>query len=366
VRLTNLEDHMVRPTVGLIGYGYWGPNLLRNYMELPTAKVKWVCDPLEERLEKAATRYPSVQRTTDLRMVLDDPEVDAVVIATPISTHHEIAMEALRAGKHVFVEKPMAMTVAECDEMCEAADTRGLTLMVGHTFVYSPPVRTVKTILDSGELGEVRFVTCSRVNLGLHRKDVSVVWDLAPHDLSILAYWLGETPLSVQAMGRSCIANGIPDVAFLNVRYSSGIIAELEVSWLSPVKLRRTVIVGSKKMLMYDDTESVEKVKIFDQGVDFRDPETFGEFQLSYRTGGIYSPKIDSTEPLYAEASHFTDCVANGTAPLTDGLSGRSVVAALEAAQESLDGGVRTALERRGRVERRRHPRDAQETESLV
>jgi predicted dehydrogenase len=267
-------------------------------------------------------------------------------------------MDALRAGKHVFVEKPMAMTVADCDEMCEAAEARGLTLMVGHTFVYSPPVQTVKDVLDSGELGQVRFITMSRVNLGLHRKDSSVVWDLAPHDLSILAYWLGETPLSVQAMGRSCILHGVPDVAFLNVRYSSGIIAELEVSWLSPVKLRRTVIVGSKKMLMYDDTESVEKVKIFDQGVDYKDPETFGEFQLSYRTGDIRSPKIENTEPLYAEATHFIDCIVNGTTPITDGLSGRLVVAALEAAQDSMDGDSKTTLERRGRVERRRHPRE--------
>jgi predicted dehydrogenase len=257
----------------------------------------------------------------------------------------------------VFVEKPMATSVAECDQMCAEAESRGLTLMIGHTFVYSPPVRAVKSILDAGELGDVRFITCSRVNLGLHSKDVSVVWDLAPHDLSILAYWLGETPLSVQAMGRSCINNGIPDVAFLNVRYSSGIIAELEVSWLSPVKLRRTVIVGSKKMLMYDDTEAVEKVKIFDQGVDFKDPETFGEFHLSYRTGGIYSPKVESTEPLFIEASHFVDCVANGTKPITDGVSGRLVVAALAAAQESLDGGTRMPTERRGRVERRRRPR---------
>jgi len=342
---------MSNATVGLIGYGYWGPNLLRNFMELPTADVTWVCDPLQDRLDKAVTRYPSIRPTTDVRDVLDDPDVDAVVIATPISTHHALVMEALLAGKHVFVEKPMAMTVEECDEMCDAAAARDLTLMIGHTFVYSPPVRAVKSILESGELGDVRFITCSRVNLGLHRKDVSVVWDLAPHDLSILAYWLGETPLSVQAMGRSCISNGIPDVAFLNVRYSSGIIAELEVSWLSPVKLRRTVIVGSKKMLMYDDTESVEKVKVFDHGVDYKDPETFGEFHLSYRTGGIYSPRVESVEPLYAEATHFVDCVTNGTKPMTDGLSGRLVVAALEAAQKSLDGDALHPAERRGRVE---------------
>ena len=341
---------MANATVGLIGYGYWGPNLLRNYMELPSADVKWVCDPVAAATQKAATRYPSVKTTADIRDVLDDPDVDAVLIATPITTHHALTIQALQAGKHVFVEKPMATTVAECDEMCAEAAARGLTLMVGHTFVYSPPVRAVKGIIDSGELGDVFFITCSRVNLGLHQRDASVVWDLAPHDLSILAYWLGETPSSVQAMGRSCIANGIPDVAFLNIRYSSGIIAELQVSWLSPVKLRRIVIVGSKKMLMYDDTESVEKVKIFDEGVDFKDPETFGEFQLSYRTGGIYSPRVESAEPLCVEAAHFIDCVTTGTKPLTDGLSGRSVVAALEAAQKSLDEATAIPQERRGRV----------------
>lgn len=348
---------MSNATVGVIGYGYWGPNLLRNYMEVPTADVKWVCDPLDERLSKAVNRYPSLRATTDIGAVLHDPDVDAVVLATPLSTHYDLAMRALRHGKHVFVEKPMAMNVAQCDEMCELAEKEGLVLMVGHTFVYSPAVRSVKSVIDSGELGDVRFITCSRVNLGLHRKDASVVWDLAPHDLSILAYWVGEIPLSVQAMGRSCIANGLPDVAFLNIRYSSGIIAELEVSWLSPVKLRRTVIVGSKKMLLYDDTQAVEKVKIFDQGVDYKDPKTFGEFQLSYRTGGIYSPNIENTEPLFIEASHFIDCVNAGSQPLTDGAAGRMVVAALEAAQKSLDGDVRTPQERRGRVERRAHMR---------
>jgi predicted dehydrogenase len=335
-------------TVGLIGYGYWGPNLLRNYMEQSSATIKWVCDFDAARLEKASARYPSILTTTHAEDVINDPEVDAVLIATPISSHHPLAMQALSAGKHVFVEKPMATSLAECDEMCTTADERGLVLMVGHTFVYSPPVRAVKEILQTGELGEVYFITCSRVNLGLHQKDVSVVWDLAPHDLSILEYWLGEIPVSVQAMGRSCINNGIPDVAFLSVRYASGVVAELQVSWLSPVKLRRTIIVGSKKMLMYDDTESVEKVKIFDQGVDYKDPETFGEFQLSYRTGGIYAPRVENTEPLSVEAAHFIDCVMTGNRPITDGVAGRSVVAALSAAQRSLDGGADVAHERRG------------------
>jgi predicted dehydrogenase len=339
---------MSKVTVGLIGYGYWGPNLLRNYMESEGATTKWVCDVNPDQLAKAATRYPSVQTTTRAEDIFEDAEVDAVLIATPISTHHAVAMKTIRAGKHVFVEKPMATSVVECDEICAAADAAGVVLMVGHTFVYSPPVRSVKRIIDSGELGDIYFITCSRVNLGLHQKDVSVVWDLAPHDLSILEYWLGEEPVSVQAMGRSCINNGIPDVAFLNVRYASGIIAELQVSWLSPVKLRRTIIVGSKKMLMYDDTESVEKVKVFDQGVDYKDPETFGEFQLSYRTGDIRAPRIENTEPLCVEAAHFLECIETGMRPMTDGLAGTSVVAALEAAQRSLDGAAHVRHERRG------------------
>ena len=326
-------------TVGLIGYGYWGPNLLRNYMELSGADVEWVCDTRADRLELAKGRYPVVNPTDDLSVVLNDPDVDAVVIATPISTHHPLTMQALRAGKHVFVEKPMATTVAECNEMRAAAAERGLTLMVGHTFVFSPPVRSVKRLIEAGELGDVYFVASSRVNLGLHQRDVSVVWDLAPHDLSILEYWLGETPLTVQAMGRSCINNGIPDVAFLNLRYTSGIVVELQVSWLSPVKLRRTMVVGSKKMLMYDDTESVEKVKVYDHGVDYQDPTTFGEFHLSYRTGDILSPKLDTAEPLKVEAQHFIDSIASGAAPITDGRAGCGVVAVLEAAQRSLDGG---------------------------
>ena len=325
--------------VALIGYGYWGPNLLRNYMELPTAWLKWVCDARPERGDIVTKRYPSLRFTTSFDEVLADPEVDAVLIVTPISTHRDLTMRALEAGKHVFVEKPMATSVAECDEMAAAADARGLTLMVGHTFVYSPPVRTVKALIDSGELGEIYFITSSRVNLGLHQSDVSVVWDLVPHDASILHYWLGEAPAGVSAVGRSCVNNGIPDVAFLDLRYGSGVIAELQVSWLSPVKLRRTMVVGSKKMLVYDDTENVEKVKVFDHGVDFREPESFGEFQLSYRTGDILSPKISGTEPLLLEASHFIECIQTGARPITDAAAGRAVVSVLEAATEAIASG---------------------------
>ena len=204
-------------TVALVGYGYWGPNLLRNYMELPGARVKWVCDSRSEALFKAQTRYPAIQGTTEFGDVLADPEVDAVVIATPISTHFQLAKDALLAGKHVFVEKPMTSTAATAAELVSQAEASGLTLMVGHTFVFSPPVRKVKDVIDSGELGKILFVTSSRVNLGLHQRDVSVIWDLAPHDLSILHYWLGETPSTVSVAGRACINPGIPDVAFINL-----------------------------------------------------------------------------------------------------------------------------------------------------
>jgi predicted dehydrogenase len=325
--------------VAIIGHGYWGPNLLRNYAELPGAAVRWVCDRRPEALQKAHMRYPAISVTTDLDVVLGDREVDAVVIATPISTHYGLARAALEAGKHVFVEKPMTSNAADARALTELADRLDLTLMVGHTFVFSPPVRKVKDIIESGELGDIYFVTTQRVNLGLHQKDVSVVWDLAPHDISILYYWLGEAAESVSTTGRGCVVPSIPDVAFINLRFPSGIVAEIQASWLSPVKLRRTIVVGSQKMLIYDDTENVEKVKLFDHGVDFQEPTDFGEFQLSYRTGDIISPKIQGTEPLFMEAGHFVHCVRTGEQPLTDGWAGLRVVASLQAAQASLDGG---------------------------
>jgi predicted dehydrogenase len=323
-------------TVALVGYGYWGPNLLRNYMEIPNAQVKTVCDLRPEVLKKVQTRFPAVGTTTDYESVLNDAEIEAVVIATPISTHYALAKAALEAGKHVFVEKPMTSNADNALELVDLAAAADLVLMVGHTFVFSPPVRKVKDIIDSGELGEVRFITSSRVNLGLHQKDVSVVWDLATHDLSILYYWLGESAENVSVTGRGCLRADIPDVAFVNLRFPSGVIALVDVAWLSPVKLRRTIVVGSERMLLYDDTEAVEKVKIYDHGVDFKDPETFGEFQLSYRTGDIVAPKISMAEPLFTEASHFLSCIESHETPITDGLAGLRVVASLEAAEQSL------------------------------
>ena len=245
----------------------------------------------------------------------------------------------MKAGKHVFVEKPITTEAGQARELLELAADNGLTLMVGHTFVFSPPVRKVKEIIESGDLGDVHFITSSRVNLGLHQRDVSVVWDLASHDLSILYYWLGEAAETVYVTGRGCVSPAIPDVAFVNLRFPSGVVADITVSWLSPVKLRRTMVVGSKKMLLYDDTESVEKVKLFDHGVDFKDPETFGEFQLSYRTGDIVAPKLESIEPLFAESTHFLECIEANCRPITDGLAGLRVVASLEAAEKSLHNG---------------------------
>jgi predicted dehydrogenase len=333
-------------TVGLIGHGYWGPNLLRNYMELPQAQVKWVCDLRLDALEKAAMRYPTVRVTPDYGDILSDPDVDAVVIATPISTHHALATAALGAGKHVFVEKPIAASVAEAEELVELAEATGLTLMVGHTFVYSPPVRMVKQIIDSGDLGEIRFVTSQRVNLGLHQKDVSVIWDLATHDLAILDYWLGnghtgprDEVASVSVTGRACVRPNVPDIAFVNLRFGSGVVALAHVSWLSPVKLRRTVVVGSKKMVLYDDTKADEKVRLYDHGVDFPEPSTFEEFGLRYHTGDIIAPRLDSSEPLRIEAEHFLACVESGSRPLSDGAAGLRVVRVLEAAEDSLNHG---------------------------
>ena len=328
-----MKDDLV---LAVVGYGYWGPNLLRNFSECKGARVKWLVDRDPVRQARAKVVSPSLTVTGDIADVLRDPEVDGVILATPISTHHPLGMRVLEAGKHLFVEKPLASTSHDAEALVSAADRRGLTLMVGHTFEYSPPVMKIKELLDRGELGDIYFIASSRVNLGLHQKDVSVIWDLAPHDFSILFYWLGESPQHVSAFGRSCVQTWTPDVAFINLGFPSGTVAEVQVSWLSPVKLRRTMIVGSRKMLLYDDTEAVEKVKLFDHGVDLEEPGSFGEHQLTYRTGDILSPRLDTSEPLMAEAKHFVECVTTGRCPRTDGLNGLRVVQALERAEENL------------------------------
>jgi predicted dehydrogenase len=323
--------------VGLIGLGYWGPNLLRVLGDRPDVDARWICDLREDRLERFARRYPGVQATTDSADLLDDPILDAILIATPVFTHFDLASSSLAAGKHTFVEKPLAASGEEVDHLLTLADARGLALMCGHTFLYSPPVRAIKGMIDRGELGDVYFVSSSRVNLGLHQPDVSVIWDLGPHDFSILRYWLGELPESISATGRDSVVRGIPDVAFLSLRFGSGTIANLEMSWLAPSKLRRTLLVGSEKMVVYEEG-GPEPVRVFDHGVVYRDPETFGEYQLSYRTGDILSPKIEGEEPLALEIEDFVGSIRRGAAPDGHGELCRDVVSMIEAADASLQG----------------------------
>ncbi len=328
----------------VVGLGYWGPNLVRNLNELGDVRLEALCALRPELLETFGRRYPSVRTTTDFASVLSDPAVDAVVIATPVSTHHPLAMAALQAGKHVFVEKPLASSSAEAIELIETAESEALTLMPGHTFLYSPPVQVVRSLIESGELGEIYFISTSRVNLGLHQSDASVAWDLGPHDFSILRYWLDETPAHVTALSRSCVFPGTPDVAFINLDFPSGTIAHVEIAWLAPSKLRRTTVVGSRKMVVYDDTSN-EPVRIFDSGVTMPNPETFGEYRLSYRTGDILSPRVDAAEPLLVELRDFCDSIRSGEPPRSSSFLGLEVVRMIEAVDVSLKSdGARTAL----------------------
>jgi predicted dehydrogenase len=333
--------------VAVVGLGYWGPNLLRALFELEDVEVSYICDLDPERLDRYARRYPSARATRDYDNVLSDPTVDAVVIATPVFSHFGLASRALTAGKHVFVEKPIASSSAEAGELIELADQMDRAIMCGHTFLYSPAVRAVKDLLRSGDLGEIYFISSSRVNLGLHQRDVSVIWDLGPHDFSILLYWMDEVPDWVGAVGRDSIVKGIPDVAFIDLGFPSGTLSHIELSWLAPSKLRRTVVVGSQKMVVYDDS-SPEPVRFFDSGVgiSYDDPETFGQYQLSYRTGDILSPKLETTEPIVTELTDFISGVRNGRAPEGNPELARNVVRLIEAAESSIEErGVPTSVE---------------------
>ena len=333
-----------RVRIAVVGLGYWGPNLVRNLAESEAFELAYLCEKRERALDAVSRRYPGVACTTRFEEVLRSENVDAVAIATSVSTHFPLAMSALEAGKHTFVEKPLATSSEEVEELSRAAEAAGLVLMPGHTFLYSPPVTVIKSLIDSGELGEIYFISSSRVNLGLHQPDVSVVWDLGPHDFSILRYWLEELPTEVSAMSRSCLLPDVADVSFINLRYSSGAVAHVELSWLAPSKLRRTAIVGSKKMVVYDDTSN-EPVKIFDSGARIPDPETFGEYQLSYRTGDIVSPRVEPVEPLSLELADFAKAIQNGTPLVSSPAVGLDVVRTIEAVDRSLaEGGIPVGL----------------------
>ena len=330
--------------VAVIGLGYWGPNRLRALSELGDVRVSHICESDARRLQRFAGRYPDARASTDLAEVLADDEVEAVVIATPVFTHHLLASRCLEAGKDVFVEKPLAASSGEARGLLELAEKRGRVLMCGHTFLYSPAVRAVKGLLDRGDLGDLHFISSSRVNLGPYRSDVSVIFDLGPHDFSILRYWLDGVPSSVSAVGRDVITEGIADVAFIDLTYPDGLLAHVELSWLAPSKLRRTVIVGSEKMLVYEDG-SAEPVRLFDSGIEYSDPETYGEYQLSYRTGEIVSLRVDPKEPIVAELEDFIASVRTGSKPLSGPDVAIDVIRLVEAAEASLsDAGLNVPM----------------------
>ncbi len=326
---------MVR--VGVIGCGYWGPNLIRNLSQLPESEVVGCADLKEKRLAHMKNLYPEVNTTHDDKDLISADDIDAIVIATPPATHFKIAMRALKAGKHVFVEKPLATSSADCETLVATAKKNDLTLMVGHTFLYTAAVNKIKELIESGELGDILYINTTRVNLGIFQENINVVWDLAPHDVSILNYVLDSMPEGVGAHGHSYIRKNVEDVAFLYFKYPGSIMAHAHVSWLDPNKIRKTTVVGSKKMLVYDDISSLEKIRIYDKGVTVLPHyDTFGEFQLSYRFGDIFVPKLDDSEPLKVECQHFIDCVRGGIAPRSSGEHGLEVVRVIEAANESL------------------------------
>ncbi|MGA2889981.1 MAG: Gfo/Idh/MocA family oxidoreductase [Terracidiphilus sp.] len=320
--------------IGLVGLGYWGPNLARVLNQSRVCDFVACCDLDAKKMEQTVRQYPTVQPMGNLDALLDS-DVDAVVIATPISTHYELARKALEAGKHVMVEKPLAHESALARDLVLLAEQKERELFTGHTFIYSPPVQKVKQLIDAGELGDLHYISLSRVNLGLYQKDVDVVWDLAVHDISILLYWLGESPIRGASFGRACVQRNKRDVAFLWLEFPSGVIVSNEVSWLSPQKMRRTCIVGSQKMVVYDDTSPDEKIRIYDKGVDWHQPQTFGEFQLSYRTGDMVAPYLDNSEPLLREVECFVRCIEKGEKGMTSGDFGAKVVEALELLQAS-------------------------------
>jgi predicted dehydrogenase len=326
--------------VGVIGYGYWGPNLVRNFSDLTTVDLRWVCDLQTERLARLRTRYPAVQITEDFEAVLNDPKVHAVAIATPVSTHFNLAMRALRAGKSVFVEKPITSTAEQAERLIEEADRRGLIVAVDHTFIHTGAVKKLRDVIRK-DLGDVYYYDSVRVNLGLFQHDVSVMWDLAVHDLSIMDFVLNERPRAVSATGMSHVSGEPENIAYLNLHFDCKLIAHVHVNWLAPVKIRRTLVGGSNKMVVYDDLEPSEKIKIYDSGITL-DPmapqagERKNQMRIGYRTGDMFAPQLNVTEALGSELAEFIACVEQGTQPTANGAAGLRVVRILEAATRSM------------------------------
>jgi predicted dehydrogenase len=323
--------------IAILGYGYWGPNLARNVAATSRARLACVCDQDAGARDRASARHRDAQVTDDWVAVLANEDVDAVVIALPVALHHRFALEALEAGKHVLVEKPLARSVVQCDELIRMADEQGRLLMVGHTFEFNAAVRLVGDYLQAGELGDPYYVSMRRTNLGIVRSDENAMWSLAPHDISILIHWLRRDPISVNATGAALLQPGIEDVVFMSIRFEDDIIGHVHCSWLDPNKVRDATVVGNRKMAVYDDMSTDMKVLLYDKGIIKRRYETFARFQMLTRAGGIVVPKVEFAEPLALEIEHFVDCALDGGTPLTDGANGRRVVAVLEAAQRSLE-----------------------------
>lgn len=323
--------------VGVIGYGYWGPNLVRNFMEAPGSTVVAVCDLRGERLVQLKTRYPTIQISSDCQSLFQNQDLDAIVIATPVSSHFELAMGALKAGKHVLVEKPLAANSDQASRLIDEAARRKKVLMVDHTFVYTSAVRKIRELITANALGDIYYYDAVRVNLGLFQHDVNVIWDLAIHDLSVMDYVLPTKATAVSATGISHIPGQPENVAYITLFFDEPQIAHVHVNWLTPVKVRHTLIGGSEKMILYDDLEPSEKVKVYDKGITVsQSPEAVYEMLVSYRSGDMWAPRLDSTEALQIEAQHFVDCIENNKKPDTDGTDGLRLVRIVEAAEKSL------------------------------
>ncbi|MDE3067232.1 MAG: Gfo/Idh/MocA family oxidoreductase [Verrucomicrobiota bacterium] len=332
---------MTKPIkVGVVGCGYWGPNLVRNFRSLPDCNLKMICDLSPQRLAHLKSLYPGVHGVTDYQHLLNGAGLDAVVIATAVETHYPLAKASLLAGRHTFIEKPMASSSAQCGELLDLARKQGVVLMTGHTFLYSPAVRKIKEIVDQGDIGEIRYICARRLNLGLYQKDINVAWDLAPHDISIVQYIMGELPVAVNCRGSAHITPGVEDVTTMCLTFPKQRSAIIHSSWLDPRKVREMTIVGSTRMIVYDDVAPLEKIRIFDARVE-RPPhyDTFAEFHYAYHYGDVYSPYVKQEEPLKTECQHFLDCIRQGSNPITDGRQGLELVRILEASSESLKRG---------------------------
>jgi predicted dehydrogenase len=325
-------------SVGVVGCGYWGPNLVRNFKGLPNCHVRAMCDVSEARLAHMKTVYSDIEGVTDYPHLLNGIGLDAVIVAAPVKHHYPLAKASLLAGKHTLIEKPMASSSAECEELIDIAKRNGLVLMIGHTFLYSTAVRKIVEIIDAGDIGEIRYINSRRLNLGLFQKDINVAWDLAPHDISIILHILGESPLQVNCQGNAHVTQGIEDVTNMSLAFRNKRFATIQSSWIEPRKVREMTIVGTRRMIVYDDLEASEKLRIYDVRVE-RPPhyDTFAEFHYSYHYGDSYIPHIKQEEPLKTECQHFLDCIENGARPRTSGLEGLEVVKILEAASLSLE-----------------------------